>query len=171
MLAARRGDEASYRKLLADVARYTRGWVSRNLHSAGCPDADLEDVVQEILLALHLKRHTWKADERFSPWLNGIVRHKVTDSMRRRAGRRWLPIEDFLDVLAIEECHPGLERQDILTMADSLPDKQRAIVVAMFVDGHSTAEAASRLDMTESTARVTLHRALGNLAKRFGGRS
>lgn len=170
MMAARRGDEASYRRLLVDVARQVRVWVRRTLRSAGQPEADLEDIVQETLLALHLKGHTWNAEQKFSPWLNAIVRHKVTDAMRRRIGRRWLPIDDFLDILAIEEAHPGLERQDILKMAESLPDKQRAMVVSVFVDGCSTAEAASRLDMTEGTAPVTLHRALGRLAKRFGDR-
>jgi RNA polymerase sigma-70 factor (ECF subfamily) len=171
MLAARRGDEASYKQLLADVARHVRPWARKNMRNSAHPEADLEDIVQETLLALHLKRHTWNADERFSPWLNAIVKHKVIDSMRRRAGRQWLPIDDFVDVLAVEEVHSGLERQDILKMAESLPKKQRAIVVAMFVDGHSTAEAASRFDMSEGAVRVTLHRALGKLAKRFGDRN
>ena len=171
MVDARAGDEDAYKQLLTDLARHVRPWARRNIRNADHAEADLEDIVQEILLAVHLKRHTWNADGRFSPWLNAIVKYKVIDAVRRRTGRRWVPIDDFADVLAVEETRPGLERRDIIKMADSLPDKQRAIVVAMFVDGHSTAEAASRLAMTEGAVRVTLHRALGKLAKRFGDRN
>jgi len=136
--------------------------------TSGHSEADLEDIVQETLLALHLRRHTWNGDEAFSPWLNAIVKYKLIDSMRRRTGRRWLPIDDYVDVLAVEEVHPGLQSRDIIKMAEVLPEKQRAIVLAIFVDGRSTAETASRLNMTESAVRVALHRALGKLAKRFG---
>jgi RNA polymerase sigma-70 factor (ECF subfamily) len=171
MVDARAGDEDAYKQLLTDLARHVRSWARRNLRNADHAEADLEDIVQEILLAVHLKRHTWNADERFSPWLNAIVKYKVIDAVRRRTGQRWVPIDDFAEVLAVEETQPGLERRDIIKMADSLPDKQRAVVVAMFVDGHSTAEAASRFAMTEGAVRVTLHRALGKLAKRFGDRN
>lgn len=170
MLAARGGDEASYRQLLHDLARHVRVWARRSMRNSGHGDADLEDIVQETLLAFHLKRHTWNADERFSPWLNAIVKYKAIDAMRRRTSARWVPIDDFADVLAVEQDQPGLERQDIIKMAESLPDRQRAIMVAMFVDGRSTAETAAQLRMTEGAVRVTLHRALAKLARRFGGR-
>lgn len=169
MLAARAGDEASYRQLLHDLARHVRLWARRGMRNSGHGDADLEDIVQETLLALHLKRHTWNAEERFSPWLNAIVKYKVIDAMRRRSSARWVPIEDFADVLAVEDDQPALGRRDIVKMAESLPDRQRAVVVAMFVDSRSTAETAAHLGMTEGAVRVTLHRALARLAQRFGG--
>lgn len=171
MLAARQGDEAAYKRLLSDVVRHVRMWVRSSLRNWRHAEPDLEDIVQETLLALHLKRHTWNADERFSPWLNAIVRHKVIDAVRRRTGRQWVPIDDVVEVLAAENTAAGLERQDILKMAEHLPKKQRAVVMALFMDGHTTAEAASRFDMTEGAVRVTLHRALRKLAKTFGDRN
>ena len=171
MLAAREGDEACYKRLLADVARHVRVWVRRSMRDLGQAEADLEDVVQETLLALHLKRHTWNAEEKFSPWLNAIVRHKVIDAARRRTGRRWVPIDDLVEVLAAEETKSNLERYDILRMAEHLPKQQRAVLVAMFVDGQTAAETASRFDMTEGAVRVSLHRALRKLAKMFGNRN
>jgi RNA polymerase sigma-70 factor (ECF subfamily) len=169
MLASRAGDEAAYKLLLQDLARHVRIWARRGMRNSGHGDADLEDVVQETLLAFHLKRHTWDANERFSPWLNAIVRYKVIDAMRRRNSARWVPIEDFADVLAAVDDQPALGRRDIVKMAQSLPEKQRAVVVAMFVDGLSTAETAAHLKLSQGAVRVTLHRALSSLARQFGG--
>ena len=67
-------------------------------------DADIEDVVQETLLAIHLKRQTWDAEPAGSrPWVAAIARHKTIDAMRRRGVRRAEPIEDFEAVLAAPE--------------------------------------------------------------------
>ena len=63
-------------------------------------DADIEDAVQETLLAIHLKRHTWDPSQKLGPWVNAIARHKIIDAMRRRGARRAEPIEDFEDFLA-----------------------------------------------------------------------
>lgn len=170
MLAARQGDEAAYKALLRELASHIRIWARTSMRDRH-HEADLEDVVQETLLAIHLKRHTWNADAAFSPWLRAIIRHKVVDALRRRARRSWLSIDDYADVGAVRQSQAGLERRDIVTMAASLSGKQRDVVVAMFVDGQSTAETASQLRMTQGAVRVTLHRALGKLAKRFGNRS
>ena len=61
-----------------------RGAFSR----AGVGDADVEDAVQETLLAIHLKRHTWDPEQPLAPWVYAIARHKVVDALRRRGRRR-----------------------------------------------------------------------------------
>jgi len=168
MLAERNGDKAAYKLLLADLSVYLRGLARRSASASGLSQSDVEDIVQETLLAIHLKRHTWKEGERFGPWVRAITRYKLIDAVRRRGNRLHLPIDDYTEVIPSEEQDQQLPVRDIIRMASTLPEKQKTVVMCLFVDGHSTAETASRLDMTEGAVRVTLHRALGALAKRFG---
>ena len=170
MLAGLSGDEAAYKRLLSELSARLRPLARRHLSSAGLDAQDIEDVVQETLIAVHLKRHTWRRDAPLLPWLNGIVRYKIVDAIRRRGGRQFVPIDALSDTLAARDETPGLARQDIVKMAESLPERQKAIVMAIFVEGENSAEAAARLGMSEGAARVMLHRALARLAKEFGER-
>ena len=95
MKAAMAGDEGVYRRLLEDIGRAVRAMARGAFARARVGDADIEDAVQETLLAIHLKRHTWDMNQKLGPWVNAIARHKIIDAMRRRGARRAEPIEDF----------------------------------------------------------------------------
>ena len=95
MRAALAGDEATYRRLLEEIGRAVRAMARGAFSRMRVGDADIEDVVQETLLAIHLKRHTWDGGLKLAPWVNAIARHKIIDAMRRRGARRSEPIEDF----------------------------------------------------------------------------
>jgi len=97
MRAGLAGDSAAYRGLLEAITPHLRALVRRQLARAG--NADAEDVVQEVLLAIHLKRHTWMTDQPFTPWLNAIARHKVIDALRKRGRRSESPIEGLEEIL------------------------------------------------------------------------
>jgi RNA polymerase sigma-70 factor, ECF subfamily len=58
-----------------------------------------EDIVQEISLAVHLKRHTWDSSAPFSPWLFAMARNKLIDQLRRTGNRMFVSIEDFAGTL------------------------------------------------------------------------
>src|SRR5216684_2096823 len=103
MRAAIGGDEAIYRRLLVEIGRSVRGMARGALSRARVGDADVEDVVQETLLAIHLNRLTWDGGLRLAPWVAAIARHKIIDAMRRRGARRFQPIEDFESILAAPE--------------------------------------------------------------------
>ena len=85
MRAALAGDEAAYRRLLEEIGRSVRAMARGAFARARVGDADIEDVVQETLLAIHLKRGTWDGGPRLAPWVNAIARHKIIDAMRRPA--------------------------------------------------------------------------------------
>ncbi len=84
--------------------------VRRGLSRAGANLSETEDVVQDILIAVHLKRHTWDATRPIGPWISGIARYKIIDNMRRRGFRIELPIEDFAEILPAEEAEAASER-------------------------------------------------------------
>ena len=161
------GDAAAYDACLRDFARALRGYVRRGLARSG-READTEDVVQEILIAVHLKRQTWDESRPVGPWLYTIARYKMIDALRRRGSRVELPVEDFADVLAADEGpQPGRD-SDVSRSLKTLPARQREVVQSIAVDGASIGEAAARLNLSEGAVRVALHRGLASLAKRFG---
>jgi DNA-directed RNA polymerase specialized sigma24 family protein len=91
MTAAIAGDEGAYRRLLEDIGRSVRAMARGAFARAGVGDADVEDAVQETLLAIHLKRHTWDPEQPLAPWVYAIARHKVVDALRRRGRRKVAP--------------------------------------------------------------------------------
>jgi RNA polymerase sigma-70 factor (ECF subfamily) len=167
MRAARAGDGAAYDRCLREMAQALRPLVRRGLYRAGANPAETEDVVQDILIAVHLKRQTWDDSRPIGPWVAGIARYKIIDAARRRGRRVNVPIDDFADVLPAESEPETASERDVRRSLDILPEGQRNVVQAIAVDGLSIAAAAQTLDMSEGAVRVALHRGLGALAKRY----
>jgi RNA polymerase sigma-70 factor (ECF subfamily) len=163
MRAANRGDRAAYARLLALVAPAIRGLVRARgaaLGPEGC-----EDVVQEVLLAIHLKRHTWDEGQPLRPWLWAVARHKVVDAFRARGRRVEVPIEDLAEVLPAPDAPDGLAVRDADRLLARLDPRAAAVVRAVALDEASAAEAGARLGLSEGAVRVALHRALKSLAR------
>jgi RNA polymerase sigma-70 factor (ECF subfamily) len=158
------GDSASYRQLLGAITPRLRKFASSGLTRAGFGNADVEDVVQEILLAIHLKRQTWMQDQPFLPWLNAITRHKLIDVMRRRGRRGEVPIEGLIEILPDESAQPETSQTELTKLVSRLDGKQQAIVSAISLDGDSIRDTATKLGMTEGAVRVGFHRGLKKLA-------
>ena len=167
MRAGNAGDADSYRRLLLQLTPVLRAVARRGLARAGMADTDAEDIVQETLLAIHLKRQSWYEDAPIGPWLRAIARHKMIDALRRRGRRIDLPIDAFAEVLAGGESEPSMLVADVYRHLESLPAGQRNVVRAIAVDGASTGETAARLSMTKGAVRVALHRGLAALAAKF----
>lgn len=167
MRASNAGDAGSYRQLLRQLTPVLRAVARRGLFRAGMAETDAEDVVQETLLAIHLKRQTWDENAPFGPWLWAIARHKVIDAMRRRGRRIDLPIDDFAEILENGDPEPSMIVADVNRHLEGLPAGQRNVVRVIAVDGASIEEAAARLSMSKGAVRVALHRGLGALAEKF----
>jgi RNA polymerase sigma-70 factor, ECF subfamily len=167
MRAGNAGDADSYQRLLLQLMPVLRAVARRGLASARMADTDAEDVVQETLLAIHLKRQSWDEDAPIGPWLRAIARHKMIDMLRRRGRRIDLPIDDFAEVLAGGESEPSMLVADVDRHLECLTAGQRKVVRAIAVDGASIGEAAARLSMSNGAVRLALHRGLAALAAKF----
>lgn len=166
MRAANAGDERAYADFLHDVAALLRGFARRKLPLGAL---DPEDVVQETLLAIHLKRATWQPHRPVLPWVYAIARFKLIDAMRRRgrsAEAGAVGIDDLADFLAAPEVETVSDR-DLGRALDALAPGQRAVVVRISIDGLSIAETAEELKMSEPAVRVALHRGLATIARTF----
>lgn len=172
MRAALDGDSAAYRRLLASLTPVLRTMARRNCARIGLDGGDAEDVVQEVLLAIHLKRHTWDADRPIAPWIMAITRNKLIDARRRRGNRPTQPIDDLVDLLTVEGTNDNMDRHDLDRLLDKLGDRQRDLVRSLSIEGRSVQQTAQRLDMSEGAVRVALHRAIKTLASlyRSGGK-
>lgn len=164
MRAAISGDTGAYRRFLEAVTPALRATARRNLARYGAGNGDVEDVVQETLLAIHLKRHTWDSARPVRPWIAAIMHHKFIDAVRRRGRRPEDVMDDIGDIPDTGSNGDPLDQLELERMLQKLSDRQRDIVRSLAVEGASVGETARRLDMKEGTVRVTLHRALSTLA-------
>jgi RNA polymerase sigma factor (sigma-70 family) len=164
MRAANRGDAEAYRRVLAGLTPTLRVLVRRGLARYGAGQEEVEDVVQETLLALHLKRHTWDEARPLLPWVRAIAHNKLVDSLRRRGRHTHVPIEEVVEVLAVDAEPAALNGVESARALGRLTGRARDIVLAISIEGASAREVADRLGMSEGAVRVALHRALKSLA-------
>jgi RNA polymerase sigma-70 factor, ECF subfamily len=167
MRAGLAGDAAAYRLLLTEITPFIRAVVRRSFSGGSAGYVDVEDVVQEVLLAVHLKRHTWDPALPLAPWLGAVTRHKSIDAFRRMGGRVMVPVDDLAEVLA-EPAPPESVHGDAERLLAALNERQRRIVRAMTLEERSAADVGRELGMNESAVRVALHRALKLLSAKFG---
>jgi RNA polymerase sigma factor (sigma-70 family) len=159
MVAAQRGDAAAYRRLLTDITPPLRSFLRTRFFSRD----HIDDVVQEILLAIHAVRHTYNPEQPFKNWMYGIARHKMIDYMRKlgRQNANEINDEELETFLADRANNPeeALSGKDVQRALTRLPEKQRQILLLVKVEGYSMAETAQKLGMTETAVKVTAHRA------------
>lgn len=163
MVAALAGDAAAYRRFLTELAGFVRAFLRRRLTHA--PD-DVEDLVQEILLAVHTQRHTYDPAQPITAWLHAIARYKLIDALRRRARveLRTDALDDAHELIAASDAHEAEARRDLDKLLARLPDKQRLPIVYTKLRGMSVAEAARATGLSEAAVKIGVHRGLRRLA-------
>jgi RNA polymerase sigma-70 factor (ECF subfamily) len=163
-MRAQSGDEAAYRESLERIAQRLRGYLRRRL--SGLPD-DVEDLVQETLLALHLQRATYDPKLPVSAWVLAIARHKLVDLWRRRGRRENLhdTLDDVDENLLVAVVEEGQPQHDLAQLLQSLPEAQRMAILLTKVEGLSVIEAAARTGASVSAIKVQVHRGLKRLAE------
>jgi RNA polymerase sigma-70 factor (ECF subfamily) len=167
-LAALAGDAAAYRLFLDTISARLRGYLRQMLARTGRTDAsEAEDVLQETLLALHLSRHTYDAASPVTAWAHAIARYKLVDHLRR-SGRHAdaLPLEDEAHQHAGPADSAASEaRLDLTRAMAALPERTRSLIDRVKLQGATVAEAAQAAGMTETAAKVAIHRGLQAMAK------
>ena len=160
------GDTAAYRAFLQKLSTYLRAFLRKRLF--GWPD-EVEDLVQECLLAMHNQRHTYQSDQPLTAWVHAIARYKMIDLLRAKSVREDLhdPLDDDLAVFAESATEASDARRDLTGLLETLPERQRLPIVHVKIEGLSVAETASLTGMSESAVKIGIHRGLKALAARF----
>jgi len=167
MRRANVGDSSAYRLLLKALAPVLRAVTRRGMARAGQPLDQAEDIVQDILLAVHLKRNTWNAETPFSPWLFAIARNKLVDALRRRGRRVFVNIDDFTEIIASKPVAESVRASEVTVHLNGLPKRQRDVLHSIAVESNSIKATAVKLAMSEGAVRVALHRGLAKLAAKL----
>ena len=164
------GDNSAYHRFLQQLTGHLRAYLRRRLFN--WPD-DVEDLVQETLLAVHNQRHTYQPDQPVTAWVQAIAKYKLIDLLRARSKREALhdPLEDDLAVFAVSDHDAGDARRDLDVLLAALPDRQRLPIVHVKLQGLSVAETAHATGMSESAVKVGVHRGLKALAAHLKGRA
>jgi RNA polymerase sigma factor (sigma-70 family) len=166
----RDGDEAALDQLIQQQWWPLIYYVSRQVQ-----DQDLaEDVVQEAFLRLWANRRKIPI-EALVPYLYTIVRHVMTDHLRR-ASRRERILRDRArgddDAVPLEPARDS-ERAELRTAMtsaiDELPARRREAFVLVHVLGHSYKEAAAIMGIQAQTVADQVSAALFGLRAKLRG--
>lgn len=156
MAMAQAGDRQAYGALLGESQRWLRSYFARRV-----PPSQLDDLVQETLLALHNKLATWDASRAFLPWLAAIARYRWVDHLRRiyRASETAAD-----EQLAGADEEPAIAaRISLERLFDHLPPPQARAIELVKIEGLSIAEASQSCGQSESLIKVNIHRGLKKL--------
>lgn len=165
MLGGLDGDAAAHAALLRALVPLLHSFYGNRLGSA---HADLEDLVQETLIAVHTRRAAYDRERPFTAWLYAVARYRLIDYLRRR--RLSVPLEDVEATLVEEDFEQASEaRMDVETLLATLSPKQARAIRDTQVEGKSVAEAARAAGIGESDVKVSVHRGIKALMSRIRG--
>lgn len=157
MGAAQAGESRPYQRLLEEVRKWLVRYYSKRL-----PPGMIEDAVQETLIAIHEKRHTYDPDRPFKPWLAAVARYKWIDRLRSMNRH---PTDELPDDLAVDDHGSAVMSAEILRqLMVSLKPAQAEAIRLVKIEGFSVEEASSRTGQSLSLIKVNIHRGLARLA-------
>jgi len=160
------GDATAYHIFLGELAVHLRSFLRRRL--ARLPE-EIEDLVQELLLAIHNHRHTYDPEQPLTVWVQAIARYKLVDLLRRRSRTDVLhdPLDEEEELFAAADTEAAEARYDVSKLLQELPDRQRLPIQYVKIEGGSVADTAKRTGMSESAVKVGIHRGLKALAAKI----
>ena len=160
------GDASAYHAFLKELAAHLRAFLRKRL--AQRPD-DVEDIVQETLLAVHNQRHTYDPYQPLTAWAHAIAKYKMVDWLRRRSIREDLndSLDDENDLFSTADSDAAEARRDLHKLLLQLPERQRLPIIHVKLEGLSVEEAARATGMSVSAIKVGIHRGLKALAAKI----
>jgi len=171
MAAAQDGDAKAYESLLGQIQPLIRRIVVPSHRNADRAD----DVVQDVLLAVHRVRHTYNASLPFSHWLAAIARHRSIDALRRRIRIERSEVSDdtiyasFPDPLASKTLEVRQIGEELNRAIATLPSSQRTALELVKLREVSLAEASVQTGRSIAALKVAVHRAVKALRLHYEG--
>lgn len=161
-------DAAAYQRFLKELSAHLRAFLRRRL--AQRPD-EVEDLVQETLLAVHNQRHTYRTDMPVTAWVHAIARYKLIDWLRSHRVKEALndPLDDANELFSSSDSEAAQARRDLGKLLETLPDRQRLPIQHVKLEGLSVVETAQLTGLSESAVKVGVHRGLKALAAKIRG--
>lgn len=167
MRLAQAGDNSAYEKVLKKVAPMIRNFIQKfNYKNL----IDVDDLTQEVLLAIHQSSHTYNCDRPFKTWAFAITNYKLKDYLRIIYRHKKLTEIDFSEVenSLFEEVDFTPQNEISLDlMLDVLNEKQQKIIRLLKIEGNSLEETANKMKMSVGAVKTAAHRSYAILIKKF----
>ena len=166
LLRGLQADAAAYERFLKELGAHLRAFLRRRLSQYL---GEVDDLVQETLLAVHNQRHTYRPEMPVTAWAHAIARYKLIDWLRSHAAKeaRNDPLDDADELFASSDSEAAEARRDLGQLLQTLPDKQRLPIEYVKLEGLSVVETARLTGLSESAVKVGVHRGLKALAARI----
>jgi RNA polymerase sigma-70 factor (ECF subfamily) len=156
MVAAQNGHGGAYRRLLSEISDWLHRYFQRRL-----PFGDVDDAVQETLLAVHRRRHTYDPKYPLGAWLAAIAKRKWIDQLRV-LGRR--PTEELSDDLSVGDHEAAVTSASVLaSLLEELRPAQAQVIMLVKVQGYSIEDASRETGLSLSAVKMNIHRGLARL--------
>lgn len=166
MVAGMGGHSGAYQTLLSLCAERLRSYFGRRLAGR---EFDVEDLVQETLIAVHRKRATYDQSLPFTAWLHGIARYRLIDFLRRDKRAVEVPIDEGFEGEESDAFAATLAQVDLDKLLTELTPNQVAALRLTRIEGYSVRETAEMTGQSEPAVKVNVHRGLGRLMARIKG--
>lgn len=164
MLKTQQGDSVSYRELMLSLSGFLKNYLRRRIFEKN----DIEEVIQEILLALHKSKHTYDSEKPFMGWFMSVVEYKITDYIRSKQKQSTQQgLDSIAEFFQAAQIDSDL-KLDIETAMQSLSQNEKTVITEMKIKGHSVSEVATALNLSEANVKVIAHRAFNQLKKNLG---
>jgi RNA polymerase sigma-70 factor (ECF subfamily) len=128
-----------------------------------------EDLVQDTLMAIHIRRGTYDPALPFTAWVFGIARHKLVDEFRKDKRRASVPLDEAPALFAADDTEAAIVRRDVDKLLAQLPQAKRTLLKAIKLDGEAVADVARHAGMSEAAVKVSVHRSVKSLTDGLGG--
>ena len=158
MTAAQGGNGGAYNRLLTEVAAWLQRYYARRL-----PPSYVDDVVQEALIAIHVKRHTYEPERPFRAWMAGIARYKWIDRLPSINRNRFDPVEG-IDVPVEDPGSAVTGRLDVQKLLTQLKPAQADVIRLVKLEGYSIEEASAATGQSIALVKINIHRGIARLA-------
>lgn len=157
MAAAQDGNGGAYRRLLGELSDWLQRYFQRRL-----PHGDVDDAVQETLLAVHRRRHTYDPRQPFGPWLAAIAKHKWIDRLRTLSRH---PTDELSVEIAVADHESAVTSASVLAgLLEELRPAQAQVITLVKLQGLSLEDASRETGLSLSAVKMNIHRGLARLS-------
>jgi RNA polymerase sigma-70 factor (ECF subfamily) len=157
MVSARAGDSRAYAQLLRELDAWLRRYYARRL-----PRPAADDARQEVLLAIHAKRHTYAASRSFGAWVTAIARYKWIDRVRDASRYSAVALDE--EVPIEDHGSAALSAAVLDHLLGRLKPAQESVIRLVKLKGLSIARASGATGQSASLVKINIHRGLKKLA-------
>ena len=158
MQLALAGDKHAYTAILRETSRFLRPFLAKRVNHS----AEVDDLLQEILLSIHKARHTYDGQRPYKPWVFAIAKFRLLDYLRVHYAdhlHHAIELSEVENILPEHVTESVMSYESISAEVNKLPGKQAAILQMMHQEGYTAKEVAAKLGMKESAVKVAAHRA------------